>query len=138
MASSRYLAARETYRKLCLDLAEPNISAEDRLLVEESLASNQSIQTMLERAEKIQHALEFVDTSENWILGADMFGILTYYRKCEDDPNSIIVKIHGTMDNLPLFEQLAVMHEIDLFQEWVPFCTESRLIDKAGQAEVFW
>jgi hypothetical protein len=92
---------------------------------------------MLERAEMVKHSLHFVDTSDDWILGADMFGIQTHYRKCEDDENAIIVKIEGTMDDLPLFEQMAVIHEIDLFKEWAPFCTDSVLVDKVGKAELY-
>ena len=135
--SCKYLAAREAYLKLCRDLEGLPVTQQDKLSMKKSLDSNKLIQTMLLRAEKIQHALEFEDTADDWVLGADMFGILTHYRKCKDDPNSIIVKIEGTQDNLPLFEQLAVIHEIDLFKDWAPFCTESHLIDKPGQAELY-
>lgn len=44
--------------------------------------------------------------------------------------------MEGTLENLPLFEQCAVIHEIDLFKQWIPFCNESILIDKIGNAEL--
>lgn len=101
------------------------------------LENNATIETMLVRASRMEHCIHFVDTSDDWILGADMFGIKTYYRKCEDDENAIVVKIDGTVDDLPLFEQMAVLHEIDLYKEWAPFCSSSVMVDKIGQAELF-
>eukprot|EP01032_Pedospumella_encystans_P032587 gene32587-36793_t len=92
---------------------------------------------MLKRAALIERSIHFVDTSDDWILGADMFGIQTHYRKCADDENAIVVKIEGKLDDLPLFEQMAVLHEIDLYKEWAPFCTSSVMVDKIGNAELF-
>ena len=92
---------------------------------------------MLERALLIEHSIHFVDTSDDWILGTEMLGITTHYRKCEDYENAIVVKIEGTLDDLPLFEQMAVLHEIDLYKEWAPFCTSSVMVDKVGNAELF-
>lgn len=133
----RYLAAADIYENIKAELE--NLSETDPVHQEvtKSLSENSIIQTMLERVKRIHTVLHFEDTSENWILGADMFGIQTHYRKCEDDPNEIIVKIEGTLDNLPLFEQMAVMHEIDLYKEWAPFCSNSVLVDKIGKAELY-
>lgn len=101
------------------------------------LEKDERIQQMLVRSELVKQSLHSVDTSDDWTLGANMFGILTHYKKCEDDPTSIVVKIEGTLDDLPLFEQMAVIHEIDLFKEWAPFCTNSVLVDKIGKAELY-
>jgi hypothetical protein len=135
--SCRYLAASEAHGAIIDKLALLEDGSEVRKSVSKLLSDNTTIQTMLERAEMVKHSLHFVDTSDDWILGADMFGIQTHYRKCEDDENAIIVKIEGTMDDLPLFEQMAVIHEIDLFKEWAPFCTNSVLVDKVGKAELY-
>mmetsp|Transcript_26097 Transcript_26097/g.28462 ORF Transcript_26097/g.28462 Transcript_26097/m.28462 type:complete len:217 (-) Transcript_26097:152-802(-) len=40
------------------------------------------------------------------------------------------------MDDLPIFELCAVMKEVDLFHEWVPFCKESVMVDRIGRAEL--
>lgn len=102
-----------------------------------TLRAHPIIQQMLERSSMVRESLHSVDESGDWILGAEMYGITTTYKKCEDDENAIVVKIEGTMDDLPLFEQMAVLHEVDLYTEWAPFCTDSVLIDKVGKAELY-
>lgn len=137
VATCRYLAARKEYNDLLAALEESSVPEEVREAVKLHLELDETVQTMLERAVLIEHSIHFVDTSDDWILGADMFGIQTHYRKCEDDVNAIVVKIEGKLDDLPLFEQMAVLHEIDLYKEWAPFCTSSVMIDKIGNAELF-
>ncbi len=137
VGSCRYLAAQKAYEQLVTELKAPECVMEIKEKYLSMLLVNPEIQSMLERCPMVQHSLHFVDESEDWILGAEMFGIRTHYKKCEDDANSIIVKIEGTMDDLPLFEQMAVLHEIDLYKEWAPFCTDSVLIDKIGKAELY-
>ena len=133
----RYLAASAAYSELIHKIDSSNITLDIRDSILGELSTNNIIKSMLERVERIQSSLHFVDESDDWILGADMFGIQTHYRKCVDDPNAIIVKIEGAMDDLPLFEQMAVLHEIDLYHEWAPFCTDSVLVDKIGKAELY-
>lgn len=120
-----------------LALGASIVTPDVRKQMEDRLEKDEKIQQMLQRTPMIKKSLHSVDTSDDWTLGANMFGILTHYKKCEDDPTSIIVKIEGTLDDLPLFEQMAVIHEIDLFKEWAPFCTNSVLVDKIGKAELF-
>lgn len=69
-----------------------------------------------------------------WTLGSNFLGISTYYMRIGS--NDIIIKLEGTMHNLPIFEQCAVIHEVDLFKSWVPLCDESILIEKIGKAEL--
>lgn len=133
----RYLAAFEEYEKLVASLRRSDVTEDIRQQMELRLENDVKIQQMLQRTPMIKNSLHSIDTSDDWTLGANMFGILTHYKKCEDDPTSIMVKIEGTMDDLPLFEQMAVIHEIDLFKEWAPFCTNSVLIDKIGKAELY-
>lgn len=133
----RYLAAKIAYEQLISEINVDTVSGDVREGILTQLNNDSGLQTMLSRAEQVQHSLDFVDSSNDWILGADMFGIHTHYKKCEDDENQIVVKIEGTMDDLPLFEQMAVIHEIDLYHEWAPFCTDSVLIDKIGKAELY-
>lgn len=137
VVTCRYLAARKEYNDILSALEEPVVSAAVRKAVTLYLEKDDTVQTMLKRAALIERSIHFVDTSDDWILGADMFGIQTHYRKCEDDENAIVVKIEGKLDDLPLFEQMAVLHEIDLYKEWAPFCTSSVMVDKIGNAELF-
>ena len=135
METCRYLAAKNAYDKLLAEL-QPASDGQVQGACMEKLKNSRDIQVMLERAAQVQHSLDFVDTGDDWIHGADMFGTHTFYKKCDDDPNAIVVKIEGTMDGLPLFEQMAVIHEIDLYHEWAPFCTDSILVEKIGKAEL--
>lgn len=100
------------------------------------LAANESkLKVMTERMEEIRSALEYQDQNEQWILGASHFGVNTYY-KLDGSDGSIIIKMEGSNEELPLFEQCAVIHEADLFHTWIPFCTSSLLIDKIGTGEL--
>eukprot|EP01034_Spumella_vulgaris_P034195 gene34196-42163_t len=44
--------------------------------------------------------------------------------------------MEGVMDNLPLFEQCAVVHEVDLFKDWVPLCSASKTVEKISVADI--
>ncbi len=93
-----------------------------------------TIDLFLQRVEDIKKALSYEDEGADWILGNSMFGINTYYQIASD--NNIVLKLEGVMEELPYFEQLAVIHEVDLYKEWVPFCSESTTIDKLAHAEL--
>ena len=92
------------------------------------------IELMMIRSEEVQQTLDFDGNDVNWTLGVSYLGVTTHYRECED--NSIIVKLDGILEDLPLFEQFAVIHEIDLFKKWAPLCNESEFLDKIGRAEI--
>ena len=55
-----------------------------------------------------------------------MFGVATYFRKEQD--NSLSIKMEGELHGCPLFEQVAVIREVDLHYKWAPFCTSSLTI----------
>ncbi len=99
------------------------------------------VSEILQRACEVQAALKIEDISINdnnsdqpWTLGAEYWGIKTHYKV---ENGKIRVRMEGGLDDLPLFEQCAVIHEVDLFKEWVPFCSDSHLVEKLGHAELF-
>ena len=75
------------------------------------------------RAPLFLKAKQDMDESENWTLAQTLFGISTYYRREDDD--SLSIKMEGELRGLPLFEQVAVLREIDLHSNWAPFVTSS-------------
>mmetsp|Transcript_25899 Transcript_25899/g.46923 ORF Transcript_25899/g.46923 Transcript_25899/m.46923 type:complete len:973 (-) Transcript_25899:202-3120(-) len=87
-----------------------------------------------------QHALLFqaakedLTLEEDWILTHTSNGIMTYYRREED--NSLTVKLEGDLTGVPLFEQLAILREVDLFHTWSPFCIKSEKIAQLGTIDV--
>ena len=137
-AETRYIAAYESYLRLMRAIdqrhEESLISSEARDSLRNTLYNKVNIRVMIERAKEVENTLDFEDTGEGWTHGSTIFGITTVYRKCED--GTLIVKIDGVQENLRIFELCAVIHEVDLFQDWVPLCRQSEMIDKVGKAEL--
>ena len=110
-------------------LAVPNPKLSD------DVRQNSIIQKMLQRereARELLAASNVIDSS--WLLGSHLFGNTTHYKLQED--GSMTIRLEGEFDEMPLFEQLAVINEVGLFKEWMPFCSNSSLVDKLGQAEL--
>ena len=55
-----------------------------------------------------------------------MFGVKTFYRREED--GSLSLKLEGELKDVPLFEQVCVLKEVDLHYKWAPFCSSSMTI----------
>lgn len=66
-----------------------------------------------------------IDT-EDWTLAQTMFGITTYYRREAD--SSLSIKMEGKLDGVSLFDQVAVLREVDLHYTWAPFVSSSLTI----------
>lgn len=134
LADYRYLAAVKVYQ------AKKEQEQEEALSTEEAsfLASHDdAIQRMLERVTEIEQTLAEEDEDEqDWILGSTLFGVKTSYRQVNEEDTSLMIKMEGILNDLPIFEQCAVIHEIDLFKTWLPFCPNSVLIHKPGKADV--
>ena len=67
-----------------------------------------------------------METNDEWILSQTLFGVTTYYRREKD--GSLSIKLEGVLEGVPLFEQVAVVKEVDLHCKWAPFCTSSLTI----------
>lgn len=133
----KYLDAYSEYKVLLEKVTEGSgLSVDEKNLLNDQINTNKNIlDMMVDRAKQVQATLDFED-NEQWTLGANLFGITTHYRKSGDADDSIVLKMEGVMDNIPLFETLAVLHEIDLYKDWVPFCGESYLMHKFSVADV--
>ncbi len=104
--------------------------------LEPSSVHQELLDMLEERIQKAEETLREVDgTSDGWIHGLDYFGISTYY-KVSSDRGILTVKLEGIMEDLPLFEQVSVLYETDLYKSWVPFCDESIKIYTIGHAEL--
>lgn len=116
---ARYFAAKKLYLE---------ISQSTELDVISSLNSNKTmIDFLLERCENIQHTMEMTSTDNNdWLLVSDRLGVKTYYMMGAD--GLLWVRMEGSQHDVPLLEQLAVVKEANLYTQWVPFCSESKLI----------
>lgn len=133
---SRYLAAEKEY--LSLKAFIDDVSNNDHSDYKYICAAMQEIEIhkLLCRCEETKAAIDAVhDTSpDHWTLGTTMFGITTYYHV--DDDGLLSVRMEGVQEDLPLFEQLAVIYEVPLFTEWVPFCSSSTLVAQLTHTEL--
>ena len=96
------------------------IIAEARRLLQDK---KHEFDEVIELALEIEQAKKNLTTQEDWIFAQTVFGVSTYYRHEED--GSLSVKLDGEMVGVSLFEQFCVLHEIDLYTHWVPFCTHA-------------
>lgn len=133
---ARLLAAKEEYHKLidCTNQTE-DVSTDLSQVTEKLERYDPVIKQALLRAEEALVALECSDVDDSWTFGMALFGVTTHYKTNADD-GCIIVRLEGLLEEFPLFEQTAVIHEIDLFTEWVPFCNAAKKITKTGHADI--
>ncbi|GMI05392.1 hypothetical protein TrVE_jg13648 [Triparma verrucosa] len=85
-------------------------------------------------AAKMRTSKEALSSSENWTVAQTLFGITTSYRREADDTLSI--KLEGELSNVPLFEQLCVLRETDLFHLWAPFVPRSKKLLQVTKIEL--
>lgn len=71
---------------------------------------------------------------DKWVLASTVGGITCHYYVEED--GIVTVRMQGSMKELPLFEQAAVIHEVDFFRTWIPLMTDSLRVQKLGHAEL--
>lgn len=167
ISDTRYLAAKNAYDSLAASLLPEDSSSDKKMSssISSSNSSNycnrvegvdvtsesrkkakirqqlvdrqEDIDQMLSRAAHIIETLEFSgDGDESWILGMEMLGVTTHYKTHPED-GSLTIKLEGLMEESPLFELCAVLYEVDLYKEWIPFCQDSLAVDRIGRAELY-
>lgn len=67
-----------------------------------------------------------LDVDDDWTLAQTLFGVTTYYRR--EDDGSLSIKMEGSLSGTALFEQVAILREVDLHYKWAPFCSSSLTI----------
>ena len=81
-----------------------------------------------------EYNMEAHHSDERWTLGLDMFGYRTHY--IVEDDGIVLVRVEGSQENLPLFEQLSIIRELQLYKDWVPFCNKSDLIHEVSETDM--
>lgn len=92
--------------------------------------------TLVRRAKIFLKAKENIAVNDDWIFAQTVFGVTTYYRF--EDEGSLSFKLQGDLNGVPLFEQLAVLRECDLFHLWLPFCNDSKKLKQSKFDSVGW
>ena len=75
-------------------------------------------ESICSRVELVEELRRQSNTDDDWILQADSDGIRTLYRP-SDDGTTYSVKITGNVE-ASMFDLLALFHEVDLFNTWLP------------------
>lgn len=78
------------------------------------------------------------DQLDGWKFVQEFAGMKTYYRGVGSE---LYVKVVGRSENLSVFNQLAVVREVGMFDKWVPFLSESKLVKKISHLDLvlsFW
>ncbi|CAJ1953370.1 unnamed protein product [Cylindrotheca closterium] len=90
----------------------------------ELLQSKQKVlESLQERCAMFRQAKQNLDVDDDWTLAQTIFGVTTYYRR--EDDGSLSIKMEGRLEGTALFEQVAVLREVDLHSKWAPFCSSS-------------
>lgn len=99
--------------------AETNATIRQEFDTAMSLISNFDFVKLEQLAHIFKTALKNATQNEGWIPCHSHNGIISSYRKEAD--HSLSIKVEGEISGAPLFEQIAVMRETDLYMHWAPF-----------------
>lgn len=88
---------------------------------------------MQKKAELFKRARNELQKNDAWVLSQTLFGVTTYYRKEAD--GSLSLKMEGRLEGVPLFDQVAVIREVDLHHTWAPFCTSSLTLKELDKCD---
>ena len=85
------------------------------------------ISKYLDRAKEVESVISAGSavSSGDWELGSHMFGVTTHYKTLSS--GLLCIHTEGSQDNLPIFEQLAVLNEVKLWHIYIPFCKMYRI-----------
>ena len=68
-----------------------------------------------------------LNSDDEWTVAQTLFGITTFYRREPD--GSLSIKLEGSLKDVPLFDQVCVLREIDLHYKWAPFVSSSLTVE---------
>ena len=74
------------------------------------------------------------DDTHQWQGRTERFGVETAFRY--DDEGLLWLRTAGNMEDVDLFHTVAVLREIQLFGEWIPFLRQSRVVKEQDFARL--
>eukprot|EP01041_Mallomonas_annulata_P007529 gene7529-15418_t len=135
---TKLLAADKLYSAL-LDFLSSSVGEASKYdhVRERLKKEEEAIDLMNERVKLTKECLgvsDVVSDDDGWIYAITLFGVSTHYKSQAD--GSLLLRLQGSGADLPLFEQVAVVHEADLYPKWVPFCSDARTVTKITHADL--
>ncbi len=135
--SSRLLEAKKKHSELIGNLLSAHFSEEEEAVTRVLLDHyDPKISKYLDRAKEVESVISAGSavSSGDWELGSHMFGVTTHYKTLSS--GLLCIHTEGSQDNLPIFEQLAVLNEVKLWHIYMPFCNKSELVTKVNETEL--
>jgi len=124
LGEERHFVARDLYNDTLSKfqlLSQQSTGNEEVLRIEKLLKEREGeFQEIIVLANEFEQARKNLLDNDGWSYAQTYFGISTHYRN--EDDGTLSVKLDGELAGMSLFEIFAVLHEIDLYKTWVPFC----------------
>ncbi|CEG42944.1 START domain-containing proteins involved in steroidogenesis/phosphatidylcholine transfer [Plasmopara halstedii] len=92
------------------------------------------IQERRERGVKALEEFNNTKKDNDWQFGQTMLGVTTSWKPDED--GSVWIKLEGLVDGVDIFHTISVIREVDLYSVWIPFCSQSLLLQEMGHVEL--
>jgi len=84
------------------------------------------LEALERRCRLFRAARRNLQRDDGWVHASTHFGVSTSYRRESD--GSLSIRLEGELTDVPLFEQVCVLKEVDLHYTWAPFCTSSMTV----------
>lgn len=134
VSTERHLTAHELYRqvlsRICNEDQQNKKDEEYKVNLELARKfhkeNKKQFENLEKRAQLFTRAKRNLAIDDDWTKAQTLFGITTYYRREAD--KTLSIKMEGVLHGVPIFEQLAVLKEIDLYHTWAPFCASSKCV----------
>lgn len=110
--------------------AETDATVRQQFHAAMTLISNADFVKLEKIAYIFKTAIKNTTQNEGWIQCHSHKGVVSSYRREAD--HSLSIKLEGEISGAPLFEQMAVMRECDLYKHWAPFVNKSKKIAELG------
>ncbi|GMH56731.1 hypothetical protein TrRE_jg11493, partial [Triparma retinervis] len=131
----RHLDADDAYKQLRDDIKKRAPGKKALKAYNELHQENRPLlEKLINNARILRKAKTDLMTDGDWTVAQTLFGITTSYRREED--GTLSIKLEGTLEDVPLFEQLSVLRETDLFHLWAPFVPRAKKLLQVTKIEL--
>ncbi len=121
---ARFLAAKEVW--------DANSAALSEI---QDASMKAELELAHKRVQEVTVALQDQELTSDWTHAISYFGIDTHYQYRQGS-REMSIRMEGTLQGVPLFEQAAVVHEVDLWTDWIPFVTHAKTVEKVSHGEI--
>jgi len=133
IGQERHLVASSLYESITSRVQSDPNSLEHQEAKELLEKNTYTFGKLREFAMMFQKAKQNATEDQDWIQCHEHQNVISSYRREKD--GSLSLKIQGEISGLPLFEQVSVMREVDLYSLWAPFLNKSKKLAVLGKLD---